>query len=192
MAAAGTDIVSLNEIKTELRLGGDTDGSRAAYTERDDLLTAQIDAAVSFVSKSISSPLVDVTETLHIPPQQGVLALWFPARHVKSLGDPIRYWSPSGALRDEPDGTIAVSDLGRRFQRTEHMYEIWPPADGWPETLGNSLLQIQLKRGLDLDDTTQALKQAVILCVRQLFDGYREIRPTEAFYALITPWRRYD
>ena len=44
----------------------------------------------------------------------------------------------------------------------------------------------------DLDEAAKpALKQAVILCVRQFYEGYREIRPTEAFYALVAPWRRY-
>ncbi len=43
-----------------------------------------------------------------------------------------------------------------------------------------------------IDPENKALGQAVILLVRQFYDGYREIRPTEAFYALIQPWRRYD
>lgn len=43
----------------------------------------------------------------------------------------------------------------------------------------------------DDDPARPALQAAVILVVRQLYDGYREIRPTEAFYALIAPWRRY-
>lgn len=46
--------------------------------------------------------------------------------------------------------------------------------------------------GLTVDDTSPlALRQAVILCVRQFYDGYREIRPGEAFFALIAPYRTF-
>ena len=101
MAATVTEIVSLDAIKRELRFDASTDDG-----SQDDLLTAQIEAAVSFVSREISRPLLDE-------------------------GD------------DEADEV--------------------PPA----------------------------LRQAVILCVRQFYDGHPEIRPTAAFYALIAPWRRY-
>ena len=40
-------------------------------------------------------------------------------------------------------------------------------------------------------DTPPAVIAAVVLCVRQLYNGYREIRPTEAFYALMQPFRAY-
>ena len=36
-----------------------------------------------------------------------------------------------------------------------------------------------------------ALKAAGVLLVRQLYDGYREIRPTEAFFAIIAPFKSY-
>ena len=52
--------------------------------------------------------------------------------------------------------------------------------------LDNSQIEIVVTRGMT---TPPALRSAVVLCVRQLYDGYREIRPTEAFYALIDPWR---
>ena len=97
MAAMAAEIVSLDEIKRELRFDDSDDGSQ------DDMLTAQIEAAVSFVARETSRPLLD------------------------------------GAA----------------------------------------------------DEVPQALKQAVILCVRQFYDGHAEIRPTAAFYALIAPWRRY-
>ena len=100
MAVTATEIVSLDAIKRELRFDDGDDDSQ------DDLLTAQIEAAVSFVSREISRPLLDE---------------------------------------------------------------------------GND----------EADEVPPALRQAVILCVRQFYDGYAEIRPTAAFYALIAPWRRY-
>ena len=51
---------------------------------------------------------------------------------------------------------------------------------------------VESKTGATLDAASpEALKQAVILLVRQFYDGYREIRPTEAFYALIAPYRQF-
>ena len=35
------------------------------------------------------------------------------------------------------------------------------------------------------------MKAAGVLLVRQLYNGYREIRPTEAFFALVAPFRSY-
>ena len=35
------------------------------------------------------------------------------------------------------------------------------------------------------------LRAAITTTVRQNYDGYREIRPTEAFYALMQPFRSY-
>ena len=35
------------------------------------------------------------------------------------------------------------------------------------------------------------LRAAITTTVRQNYDGYREIRPTEAFYALMAPFRSY-
>ena len=98
MAATAAEIVSLAAIKRELRFDSRTDDG-----SQDDMLTAQIEAAVSFVSRETSRPLLD------------------------------------GAA----------------------------------------------------DEVPKALKQAVILCVREFYNGYAEIRPTAAFYALIAPWRRY-
>ena len=35
------------------------------------------------------------------------------------------------------------------------------------------------------------LRPAITSAVRQLYDGYREIRPDEAFFALMQPFRSY-
>ncbi len=192
MAATALDIVSLDAIKTELRLGGDTEDERTAYEDHDDLLTAQIEAAVSFVSRHITASLIDRTKTVWCPPALDTNPLYLQQRYVKTL-DSVAYWTPAGALREDPDGVIEIAGLGRHeYGTNDNLYTIYPPTDGWPDALENSLYKIQLTRGLDLTDASPALKQAIILCVRQFYDGYREIRPTEAFYALIAPWRRYD
>ena len=184
MADTATEVVTLDEIKAELRID-------AAVSDHDALLTGHIEAAVSFVARHVDAPLVDVAETIYAPRPSGAsLPVSFRVLAVKSV-ESVKYWTPASALRDDPDGAVAKGDLGRLVSEGRHNL-LYPPADGWPEALQGSLLAVQVKRGLAIDATTKALKQAVVLCVRQFYDGYREIRPTEAFYALIAPWRRYD
>ena len=190
MAADALEIVSLDEIKTELRLGGEDEASRTAHDAHDTILKGQIGAAVSFVSRLISAPLVDVTETIHVRAPSADAPLVIALPYVKAV-ESVKYWTPDGDLRDEPDGEIDVTTLGRK-RSFERRYWVWPGANGWPKVLPGSLLAAEIKRGIDIAAETRALKQAVIVCVRQFYEGYREIRPTEAFYALIDPWRRYD
>ena len=196
MANAAIEIVSLDAIKQELRIGGATEAERAAYTDHDTLLTGQIEAAVSFVEKLITAPLIDRSETCYAQPPARGAALVFRATHIKSVGE-IRYWTPNGELRGDADGAIDAADLGRRYPAHNEYgnpvrYAIWPPAGGWPETLRGSLVEIDVTRGLDIHQTTKALRQAVVVAIRQFYDGYRELRPTEAVFALIEPWRRHD
>ena len=64
MAAEATDIVSLNEIKSELRIGGDTDEERVALDGQDAMLTNQLKAAVSFIQEHTTLPLINRTQAL--------------------------------------------------------------------------------------------------------------------------------
>ncbi len=192
MAKMATDLVSIDRLKQELRLGGATAESRAAFQEHDALLAAQIDAAVSFVAREIDAPLVETTQTLYVQPATGQHPLVFDVRALKRVSR-FQYWSLSGALRQAPDGSIRVQDLGRLvlagFRGGSH--GLYPPATGWPAVRAGSLFRLEVARGLEMTEQTMALRQAIVLCVRQLYDGYGEIRPTAAFYALIQPWRVY-
>ncbi|WP_425154856.1 hypothetical protein [Candidatus Palauibacter sp.] len=197
MAENALDVVPLDAVKAEFRLG-DT-------TEKDEMLVAQIGAAVSFVEQSISIPLIDRAETFHVHPPPGERPAVVRTRAVKSL-DRVRYWMPGTGAWADPDGEIPPGDLGRRAAFGAR-YAVYPGPAGWPAVEPGTLLVIELTRALDVSRTrrveeggdnvvkpgrNEALYSAVVLCVRQLFDGYREIRPTEAFYALLAPYRRYD
>ena len=177
MAAHALDIVSLATMKSELRIP-------SPGIEHDVLLTGQIAAAVSFVSNSLRIPLLDRSEGFRCSrPSYAHTPIILPTDGVLGVGS-IKYWTAAGSLREAPDGTIAVGTLGRLVEYSG--FVIYPPAAGWPEVLDNSLIEIVVTRGMT---TPPALRSAVVLCVRQFYDGYREIRPTEAFYALIDPWR---
>lgn len=185
MASSVTDIISVDDMKTELRLPLDV-------KDHDEMIKSQMSAAASFLSRYISVPLIDVTETVHgIPPLDSSKPIAIMAVALKEI-ESVRYWSPGGALRLEPDQTIAKADLGRTEKRPDGWNMVWPPADGWPERLKNSMYEFRVTRGVDIDDSTKALAQALVILVRQYYDGYHEFSPTNTVMALIAPWRRYN
>ena len=177
MATTALDIVSLATMRSELRIPDDS---------HDDLLLSQINSAVSFVSLHLRVPLLDRAEEFRCSqPSHSATPIILPTNAVRSVGS-VKYWTADGSLREAPDGTIAVGTLGRLV---DYMgFVIYPPADGWPVVLDNSPIEIVVTRGMT---TPAALRSAVILCVRQFYDGYREIRPNSAIYALIRPFRSY-
>jgi hypothetical protein len=182
VAATALDVLSVDSMKRELRIPGEDD-------QHDDLLGAQIGSAVSFVGRHLRAPLTDSVERHRCNSPGTDRPLAIRADHVQGMAA-IRYWPAGRALREEPD-TIAVADLGRRAQVAER-FCIYPPADGWPEVEAGSLLEVDLTRSITLTARTTALRQAVILACRQLYDGYHTITATAAMYALIWPWRRLD
>ena len=182
MAATALEVLSLDSIKRELRIPGEDH-------EHDDLLRAQIGSAVSFVGRHLRAPLTDSAERHRCSSPGTDRPLAIRADHVQSLA-PIRYWPAGRALREAPD-TIAVADLGRREQ-VATWFCIYPPADGWPELEAGSMLEVDLTRSILLTVRTTALRHAVVLTVRQLYNGYHTITGTAAMYALIAPWRRLD
>ena len=179
MATNALDIVSLATMKDELRIP-------ATEVDHDVLLTGQIAAAVSFVSRFLRVPLVDLAVTFRCSrPSYAAAPIVLSSAGVRSISS-VKYWTAAGSLREEPNGSIAVGTLGRQVEYCG--YVIYPPAGGWPLVLDNSLIEIGVTRG---QDTPEALRAAVILCVRQFYDGYRRIRPTEAFFAMVRPFQSY-
>ncbi len=177
MATNALEVVSLATIRSELRIPDDS---------HDGLLTGQIAAAVSFVSLHLRVPLLDRAEEFRCSrPSYAAAPIVLSTDGVRSVSS-VKYWTAAGSLREAPNGTIAVGALGRLVEYCG--FVIYPPASGWPLVLDNSLIEIVVTRGMD---TPPAVIAAVVLCVRQLYNGYREIRPTEAFYALMQPFRAY-
>ena len=179
MATNALDIVSLATMKTELRIPAGT-------PEHDILLTGQIASSISFIERHLRVPLLDRAETFRCSrPGDAAAPLILSTDGVRSVGS-VKYWTADGALREAPNGTIAVGTLGRQVEYGG--FVIYPPAAGWPLVLDNSLIEIGVTRG---QDTPEALRSAVVLCVRQFYDGYRRISATEAFYALLRPFQSY-
>ena len=188
MAATAEGVVSLAEIRTELRIP-------SGETSFDGMLRFQIPDAVSWVEWQTHLPLVDRTELFYLG-GAGSTPVLLPAPFIREVTR-VRYWSPDGALRSDPDGTIAVSDLGRtqvqppRSGRLDGGLAVWPPAAGWPSVLGGSALEFRVRRGFVLTAETRGVRSPVIAAVRQLHDGSTVIRNTLAMDALLSPWRYY-
>ena len=174
MAASNDDILTVEQLKMELRIPAST-------ISQDDLLQRQIDAAISFISNEQRAPLIDESETLRLEPATGDNALSFAAVGVKSVTE-IRYWTPSSSLRDAPDGTIAVADLGR-VVADRRCVSVYGPSSGWPEVLSDSRFEVEFVRGIQ-DELIPAYRGTCITFCRHAYDGFREVRPTESFVKL--------
>lgn len=167
MAAAATDILSLDDAKLQLRIDGD---------DHDALVTTAIGAAVSYVAKRTRLPLIDHSRTA-----------WFSEAPAKPetrmvIDDPylteITSWTYLTTTQDahgDRDGTIDVSTLGRI--ETDHLGRtiINPPTDGWPEMdtswERDVLVQkIVYTRGYTPADHEDLIKQAVILVMRDFYE----------------------
>ncbi len=74
MATEAIEVVSLEEMKAEL----------PAASHREEALKVQIASAVSFVSRLIEAPLVDITETIHIPRPADKVEYWTPSRQLST------------------------------------------------------------------------------------------------------------
>ena len=184
MAATALDIVSVPDMKEELRIPG-------ATTSQDALLKRQIESAVSYCQHSLRAPLVDVVDVYRLTPVSGTTApLIFAGPALKSVEN-LEYWTPAGSKIDDPDGSILPADLGRLVHELYdwQTHALYPTSSGWPETLPDTVFLLSAKRGIDITPETAALRSATILLVRTLYGGYRAIRSNEAFLEILQPFK---
>lgn len=158
---------------------------------QDELLRTQIESAVSFIQHSLRAPMLDVVDTYHLTPATGTTApLVFAAPALKRIEN-LEYWTPSGSEIDAPDGRIDGADLGRLAfgQYDWQTHALYPNSTGWPETLPGTLFELTVTRGIDITPETAALRTAVVLLCRSLYDGYREMKRNSAFFQIVRPFR---
>ena len=181
MAATALDILSLDSAKRELRVEK-TDAFDARIIE-------EIGAAVDFVERELGRPLIDVHEALPVhPPAAGdELPVELRATDVATVGD-VSYWTPAGALRLDPDGTVARADLGRVLIGDNEVVA-YPPVGGWPAVLPGSKLRVAVTRAFDVA-AHPSVRQAVISALRNFYNGATEIMVRNAVFHLLRPWRR--
>ena len=180
MAETAEDVLDLASLKNDLRI--DT-----AETDHDNLLRSHRASAISFVDRYIRTPLIDSTETRRVIRQtagerEPICLEIRGFREVES----VTYWTSAASIREAPDGEIESDDLGWVDEVDRPIIRIHPGSDGWPSSADRSDYRVTVKRGWD--PVPDALAAVVVLLVRQLYDGYREMRATEAFFTMIRPF----
>lgn len=180
MAADANGVVTLERLKSELRI-------ESTETAHDSLLAEQRADAISLTESYLRRPLIDRTRTIRTSamPEGSTSPLRLRSLPgFKSLAR-IKYWQDSQTRRDEPSGVILPAALGRTEQ-VDGVVEIHPQADGWP-AYGFAEYRVEAVTGWQ--EIPSALRSAVVVLVRQLYNGYREMRADAAFYALISGHR---
>ena len=196
-ATTALEVVSLEEIKDELRLGSDE--------SQDAMITAQVEAAVSWLEKYIGRSIVQATvgtrSMVKFFPLTNDRPISFIAKDFISLTSS-EYWPLTAHITDEPIA-IDADDLGP-IRRSNWMWHnssgpvrLWnqflkDTSTIWPgEILQDTDIVITYLSGIDLD-VAQALKQSVIVLVRQFYDGYAELRPNHAVMSLARPFQNWN
>ena len=184
MPSTALEVLTLADAKAQLRV---------TVPDHDALITGHIEAAVDFVAMTTHVPLLDETYTTDaerpVRAEYPVVFGWrvFDIAEVISVA----YWEPTQQLREDPTGSIVVADLGRLDHVRNYKgdrWHLWPQATGWPEVLGDSLIKLELKRSVT--EVPPGLRTAVLLAVRQLYEGFYEIRMTNAMFTFIKPSKR--
>ena len=183
-------VVSLDRMKTELRLGGATEQSRAGETEHDSLLEAQIKAGVSYIERLIGYPIIDRSDTYPVSAPSVMDPLILRKAGIRSV-QAIKYWLAGATGRTSATGIINISKLGRTEYAAYsfNWYEIYPPVTGWPEANSTLPFEVEVTRGTDPFPDT--FTDAVVAYVRARYDGLSEIRSNDAVKALVRGWILY-
>ena len=182
MPSAATDILSLEEARLQLRLDDDVE---------DSLVESAVQGAVDYCQRLAGKPFLDVATTLYLErPSLADAPMRIPRRDVKSIRT-VQYWETSQELRDDPSGTVAVNDLGRR-QEDGWDTLLWPPEDGWPEVLTDSVFQVGMTLGFADADSIPGIagiRQAVRAMTTVHFEGTPEEDYRNLVLDLLQPYR---
>lgn len=189
---APTDILSVASAKLDLRIEADETG-------HDTLLAEQIAVAVDWVGKTIDAPLLPTAETLLVEvPAGGDTPMRVRATHLQSVGL-LRYWTDRAGFAGAPDGSLDLASAQRIRPNGSPFVYFEPPGGRWPDMAARripwsrhgrpvGLALLDVHRGLDVSDAVNpALRQAVMLLVRKLYDGI-EPMSTPALDRLLAPY----
>ena len=181
LAAEATDIISIAAMKIELRMP-------SSEFRHDSMLQSQIESAVDDISQRTGLPLLPVQAETQIPcfPEEG-LALVLRDLDIVRDGITVRYWTPAGVRTQDPDGTLDADSLGRlsAIERSGG-FRLYPMGE-WPETLDDTEVIVSYTRHFEW---TAALRSAVVLQVRELYQAQRETRGKSAIDRILARYVR--
>ncbi|MCY4535177.1 MAG: hypothetical protein OXB91_07415 [Bryobacterales bacterium] len=182
IATAATDIVSLALMKEEL-------GIPEEAIEKDAAITAQIEAATAWAAEKTSKPILK-TDGEHRAmgfPRYGA-PIRIPYRYLLEENLAVEYWTPETEPWAAADGSLSGDTLGRLESRYERGFMLYPHGGAWPEAHPEAPVVIRFRMAWDLPG---AIRQAVILQVRDFFEGQRESPRISAAETILQPYVTY-
>lgn len=190
MAATALDIISLDRAKEQLQVDTVSDAV-------DRNVTDAVKGSVDYIQKTLGIPLIDRNLYLFCRPPFNAdhpIAWDKKNRYVSSIAS-IEYWTAAGNLREEADGSIDTSDLGRLLRYYNERYDeryivgVYPPEGGWPDVLSYSGFNVKLVESIT--KVPDAIMSAIILRARGIYEGYEETIDSPQFNSLIDNYRTW-
>ena len=170
MALHYEDVLTVDNVKTALRLGSETD--------HDTLISGYIRTAVYWVDQMTEYGLVDTNLTTRVAVDDiaAPITLQHHTPHVLDFA----------AVGNE-DGPYASAVTLTR-DAAPYGSSIRPPAGGWVITAPGSWVDIKYLRGTTAQEVPAALKSAVEVLVRDLYDGRENIGSSWTARLLLAPY----
>ena len=166
MAENATDILSVADARLQFRAPDNA--------EENAIIEQNIKSAVDYVQERTGIPLINVTEAKEVFPHEDTGTLLLEGRFIKEVTE-IKYWEPTQELRENPSGTVTLTDLGR-LNIDSWCADQYPPAAGWPERMAWSPLRVEFTQEFTHESRGyENIKTAVILVAREYYEGRREI-----------------
>ena len=173
-------VISLERLRHETR-------QPSTFVGHNDHLIELLKDAIDFVSKEISRPLLRISEIESIStPFVKTCPIYIFKSDILSIIE-LKYWTEDVSLRDDPDGTLDITTLGRLEIRNQNCYVLYPPETGWPLTLRSSRFKVMMNRHwpISLNNQNQGLKRAIVVHTREAYDGNLTILTLKAIRSLI-------
>lgn len=165
-----TDLVSVERMRTELRLPAPLSAEAAA------ILAGQIASAVDWVARVLERPLLGETQTLAAPrpadPRDPIALLVPPG---PAAVESVAAHSPDDDLAGPPGIVLAPAELGRLEDLRDPAGDAWaairqwPPPGGWPEVAPGTSFVFTVRPAAG--PLPAAVAQAVVLVARDLWHG---------------------
>lgn len=180
-----TELVTVEAVKTELRIAPDVD-------EHNAMITQHMQAALSLVEGYSRVPIIDTTETIAMPMPQADTCMVLP-KIPNVLGiDSVEYF-PTDELWLEGRST-PLTTFGRLEDMPASLITnllLFPPANGWPEAVR---YDVTFNVGLHPEKDAHAInlfRQAVIAAAKYFYsDQPQQVNIDEKLVRLIGPYAR--
>ena len=189
-SAAIDSFLPLSEVKAHLQLDP---ASTAMDTELKQYRTGAVSFCEGYLGFKIITTVFDKAVYA-----RGSEPMYLGERHLSSVRQ-VRYWTTEDKyMSEEPDVTLTNDDLGRigfysrgrlpssqdpRIESgRQDSYILWPVSE-WPKAAYGSLFSVTLDVGLPAADSRMpGIRTAVLLMIRETFEGYRVMSPNHAVY----------